>query len=155
MKIKSKKTFCALFLIGCTLIGYVLWLSLRPVDIISVHEKNNFSDVLVKNFPFTDKGKVNWWLKNKEILKEKYNIPKPASDGFYTVIFWDFGDGYQEEGKYDRLCFEDMKTQKNCIDKNAIFSVDHSKNMGTTFVVYDGSDYRLDHNGEIVKIQHK
>ncbi len=51
------------------------------------------------------------------MLKDKYSIPKPASDGFYTVIFWDFGDGYKEEGKYDRRCFDDMKTSKNCIDK--------------------------------------
>ncbi|MGN7971094.1 DUF943 family protein [Serratia sp. 22264] len=155
MKEKNKKILAVLSLIGFALLSYSFWLSSRPVEIISIHQRNNYSSVLVRNFPFTDKGKINWWLKSKGILKEKYNIPKPASDGFYTVIFWDFGEGYQKEDKYDRLCFEDMKTQKNCIDKNAIFSVDHSRNMGTTFVVYDGSDYRLDHNGEIVKIQHK
>ncbi|CAI2022284.1 Enterobacterial putative membrane protein (DUF943) [Serratia plymuthica] len=117
MKIKRNKTFRALLLIGCALIFYFIWLSKRTVEIVDIHQRNNYSDVLVTNFPFTDKGKINWWLKNKGILKEKYNIPKPASDGFYTVIFLDFGEGYQEEDKYDRLCFEDMKTQKNCIDK--------------------------------------
>lgn len=26
------------------------------------------------------------------------------------TIFWDFGEGCKEEGKYERLCFGDMKS---------------------------------------------
>jgi len=150
MKIKSKKVLSALSLVGFLLFGYLLWLSLCPVKIIAVHEDGNYSDVLVKNFPFSDKGKINWWLKNNEMLKSKYKIPKPASYGSFTIIFWLFGDGYKEEGKYDRLCFEDMKTKVNCIEKNAVFSVSYSKNMGTMFTVYDGT-YQMKKNGDIVK----
>lgn len=150
MKIKSKKILSALYLVGFVLFGYLLWLSLWPVKIIAVHEDGNYSDVLVKNFPFSDKGKINWWLENKAILKEKYNIPKPAAYGNFTITFWLFGEGYKEEGKYDRLCFDDMKTKVNCIDKNAVFAVSYSKNLGTIFTVYDGA-YRINESGEIVK----
>lgn len=135
MKAKSKKTLYALLLIGSVLLGYFFWLSLRPVEIISVHQRNNYSDILVRNFPFTEKGKINWWLENRDMLKAKYSIPKPASDGFYTIIFWDFGDGYKEEGKYDRLCFSDMNTTKNCIEKEKYMTIYKIKNDEPLFLL--------------------
>ncbi|AML59334.1 putative membrane protein [Serratia rubidaea] len=49
------------------------------------------------------------------------------------MTFWLFGDGYQEEGKYDRLCFDDMPTKKNCIDKNLLMMVRYAKNTGLSF----------------------
>ncbi len=152
MKVKSKKNLWALLLMGSALLGYVFWLLLHPVEIVSVHQRNDYSDVLVRNFPLTDKSKINWWLENRDMLKDQYSIPKPASDGFYTVIFWDFGDGYKEEGKYDRRCFDDMKTSKNCIDKNKVFSVENDRDKDILFSVYDGM-YRLEKNGKIVKIK--
>ncbi len=148
------KTLCTLFLIVCALLGYVLWLSLRPVEIVAVHKDGEFSSVLVKNFPFTDKGKISWWLNNKEMLKEKYRTPEPASDGFFAITFWDFGEGYKEEGKYDRRCFDDMKTKFNCIDKNRIFSVENNKKNDTFFTVHDGI-YRMNENGNIKKTYSK
>jgi len=45
-----------------------------------------------------------------------------------------------------------MKKKLNCIEKDAVFSVDKSRNMGVIFTVYDGDDYRLDHNGYIIKV---
>ncbi|ANJ92289.1 DUF943 family protein [Serratia plymuthica] len=148
------KTLCTLFLIVCALLGYVLWLSLRPVEIVAVHKDREFSSVLVKNFPVTDKGKINWWLSNKEMLKEKYRTPEPASDGFFAITFWDFGEGYKEEGKYDRRCFDDMKTKFNCIDKNRVFSVENNRSNDILFTVHDGI-YRMGKNGNIIKIYHK
>jgi len=151
MKINIKKTAYTLLLAAGILHGCFLWYSHRPVEIVAVHHRSSgFSDVLVKNFPFTDKGKIHWWLKNKAMLKEKYNVPNPESDGSFSLTVWLFGDGYKEEGKYDRLCFEDMKTKVNCIEKDIVFSVDNSKNMGTMFEAYDGT-YRLQKNGEVVK----
>ncbi|MGV3345364.1 DUF943 family protein [Enterobacteriaceae bacterium LUAb1] len=150
MKTGNKIILWIVLITGLTLFIHFLWLSQRPVKIIAVHEDGHFSSVLVQNFPFTDKGKINWWLKNKAMLKEKYNIPKPASYGNFNITFWLFGDGYKEEGKYDRLCFADMKKKANCIEKDAIFSVNNSANMGIVFTVYDGT-YILKKNGEIVK----
>jgi len=151
MRVINKKAIALLFLSICALSGYWLWLSLRPVEIVAVHDNENHSYVLVRNFPYTDKGKINWWLENKKMLKEKYAIPKPSSSGYFTIVFWDFGEGYKEQGKHDRLCFDDMKTKENCIEKDAIFSVDKSRNMGVMFTLYDGANYRLGHNGDIIK----
>ncbi|MDN4626658.1 DUF943 family protein [Erwinia sp. PsM31] len=150
----NKKLLSTLLLVGSVSLVYVFWLFFRPVVIVAVHEDGNFSDVIVKNVPFTDRGKIAWWLKNKDKLKNRYGIPKPALYGNYTISFWLFGDDYKEESKYDRLCFKDMQTDKNCIDKNRVFSIDKSKNKGTIFVVYDGDDYRLEENGEVIKIDH-
>ena len=150
MTVKNKKILILFFLAVFVLLGYWIWLCLRPVEIVAVHQENNYSDVLVRSFPPTDKGKISWWLENKNMLKEKYGIPKPDSDGFFTIIFWYFSDGYKEEGKYDRLCFEDMKPPKNCIEKNRVFSVSDSKNMGLSFTTHD-EIYRMRKNGKIVK----
>ncbi len=122
MILRNKKIFTSLVAAHiCT--NLFLWMEFKPVKIIAVHQRNNYSDILVENFPITDSGKIAWWIKNKSMLAEKYKIPKPASYGSFTIIFWDFGDGYQEEGKYDRLCFDDMKTAENCIDKNSFLTV--------------------------------
>lgn len=155
MTVKNKKFFSVLLLVSGSFLGYVLWRLLSPVEVIAVHQRNNFSDVLVKNFPFTDRGKISWWLKNKEILKTKYNIPQPASYGNFTIMFWSFGDGYKEEGKYDRLCFKDMKTKVNCIEKDAIFSVNNDSQNRIHFTVYDGENYLLKENGEVVEYEYE
>lgn len=152
MKSKHKKVFYIFLFLICAVCAYIIWLSVRPVEIVAVHEDGSHSSVLVKNFPMTDKGKINWWLEHKDMLKEKYDIPKPEADGYFTVIFWLFGDGYKEEGKYDRRCFDDMPPPVNCIEKDAVFAVDNSKNTGIIFTVYNGT-YQLKSNGEIVKLK--
>ncbi|CND51874.1 DUF943 family protein [Yersinia pseudotuberculosis] len=153
MKAKSKKILGVLLLTGGVLLGYSLWLSLRPVEIVAVHQRHHFSDVLVKDFPTTDQGKISWWLEKKEMLKSEYNIPKPASYGNFSITFWDLSEGYKED-EYDRLCFDDMKTDKNCIDKNAVFTVNNDSENRIIFTAYNGK-YLLKENGEIVKFEYK
>ncbi|MGF9657675.1 DUF943 family protein [Pantoea agglomerans] len=154
MKVNNKKKLFTLSLAGCALLGYFIWLSVQPVEIVAVHEHSSANSVLVKSFPFTDKGKINWWLTNKEILKARYNIPKTDSDGSFTVMFWLFGEGYKETDGYDRLCFNDMNPPLNCIEKDAVFSVSNSSNLGTIFTVYNGK-YQLKNNGDIIKFKDK
>ncbi|AVJ20022.1 hypothetical protein CLM71_07080 [Serratia sp. MYb239] len=140
-----------LLVMAGVVIGYASWLLLRPVKIVAVHEDRHFSSVLVNNFPFTTRGKIEWWLQNKDMLKERYGIPKPASYGNFSITFWLFGDGYKEEGKYDRRCFNDMKTKVNCIEKDIVLNVRNSKNMGVVFFA-NGGIYRIDKNGKIAKV---
>ncbi|WP_345829627.1 DUF943 family protein [Erwinia sp. HDF1-3R] len=155
MKVNNKKAILLLFLAVCVLPGYWLWLSLRPVEIVAVHHRSSgFSDVLVTRFPLTDKEKINWWLKNKDMLNDKYGIPKSYSNGYFYVTFWVFGEGYKEEGKYDRLCFIDMKPPVNCIEKDRVFSISSSKNRGIIFTVNDG-EYRMEKDGKIIKLKDK
>ncbi|WP_313655816.1 DUF943 family protein [Pantoea sp.] len=152
MKANLKKIMLALVITSCALAGYFWWLASRPVEIIAIHQEGNFSEVLVKSFPFTDKAKINWWLANKDALKIKYNIPSPSAPGSFYVNFWDFRDGYKEQGKYDRRCFDDMHTAKNCIDKNVVFSVENNRKKEILFTVYDGR-YRMEKNGKITKLK--
>lgn len=84
------------------------------------------------------------------MLKNRHKVPKPDTDGFFTVIFLNFGDGYKKEGKYDRLCFEDMKLPRNCIEKDKIFTVRYGRNMGLSFTT-NNKIYRMQNNGKIVK----
>ncbi|AIR59550.1 membrane protein [Cedecea neteri] len=151
---KNKKVMLTLIFTGGVLFFVWIWLSLRPVNIVAVHEKGNHSLILVKNFPYTDKGKIDWWLKNKDILKEKYQIPKPRDDGFFEVIFWYFGDGYKEEDKYDRLCFEDMAPPINCIEKDKAFTVWMDRYGKVSFDVNDG-EYYINKNGDMVKTKYQ
>ncbi len=151
--ILRNKNFSLLSLLLISALIYFLWMEFKPVKIIAIHQQDNFSDVLVNNFPITDNGKIAWWMKNKNMLSDKYKIPKPASDGFFTITFWDFGDGYQEEGKYDRLCFDDMKTAENCIDKNSLMIIRNSQYNVMSFTL-DSGIYQLK-NGEIVKMKHE
>lgn len=48
-----------------------------------------------------------------------------------------------------QLRFDNMKPPKNCIEKDAVFSVSHSRNLGTVFTTYEGR-YKLQENGGIV-----
>ena len=150
MRVKNKKAIVALFLACCILPGYWLWLSLRPVEIVAIHQEFDTTSILINEFPLTTQGKINWWLNHKDMLKKKYDIPKPSSSGYFTVIFWNFGEGYKKEGKYDRLCFNDMKAPINCIEKDKLFTVSYGKNLGLSFTTNDGI-YRMKTKGAIVK----
>ncbi|MGV3345160.1 DUF943 family protein [Enterobacteriaceae bacterium LUAb1] len=152
MKIKNKKSVLILLILA-GIIMYLLWLLFRPVAIVAIHIDDNFSDVLVKRFPFTDKGKINWWLENKDILKKRYDIPRPSLSGYFTITFWDFGDGYKkQQEKYDRLCFDDMETDANCIEKNAIFIISNDRDNRIYFTV-DNRRYMLQKEGKVIKLK--
>jgi len=153
MKRKYTKIIFPLFLFAFVFITYFFWISLRPVEIVAVHQKDDYSSVLVKNFPITEKGQINWWLKNSKMLKNHYDIPKPDSDGDFGIVVWDFGEGYKEQGdesKDDRFCFADLKSPKNCIDKNMILYITYTKSSGISFIT-PNDEYRINKKGELVK----
>jgi len=145
--VKIKKIL--LILLGLILVVflYITYRDLQPVEIVGVHHRNNYSSVLVRDFPVTNHGKIDWWFKNKDMLKEKYDIPKSAGYGNFTVIVWDFAKGYLEEGKYDRLCFDEIKTTANCIEKSSLARISYSEREGLSFVVDDNGEYKKDKNG--------
>ncbi|MBL5900357.1 DUF943 family protein [Lelliottia amnigena] len=115
MKIKNN-VFLGVSII-ITIIILLSWEIFLPTKIIAVHNDREFSSVLIKHPPLTDTSKIEWWLRNKENLERNFGIPRPASDGFFSVTFWDFGEGYKEQQKHDQLCFNDMSAQKNALIK--------------------------------------
>ncbi|WP_442892469.1 DUF943 family protein [Cedecea sp. MMO-103] len=152
MKLKGNIIRGLKFLAGGLLAGYCLWLAFRPVEIVGVHKRNSYSHILVKNFPLTNKGKVHWWLKNKAMLKEKYDVPGTGKDAFFEIIFWYFGNGYVETDGYDRLCFDDLEPPLNCIDKDKAFTVWQDRYKNTVVIFRDGQ-YRLSEKGDLIKYQ--
>ncbi|MHC5175896.1 DUF943 family protein [Serratia rhizosphaerae] len=153
MKAKNKTIRYVSLLVICTFIVCLSWMLLRPVEIIVVHKNDNFSDVLVTNFPLTDKGKINWCLENKDKLSKNYGIPNPSLDsGRFSITFWDFGDGYKKKEKYDRICFPEMKTDVNCIEKDAVLIVSNNR-AGSVFFTVDNGRYMVKGNGDIVKMK--
>ena len=148
MKVNNRLIYSVILSI-LILAGLFTWFTQRPVKIIAVHENGHYSSVLVEQFPVTDRGKIDWWVQNKNILQKIYGIPKPSDWGYFNVMFWDFGDGYKKQDKSERLCFEDMKTEERCIDKNKIFSVERDRHGNTLFTVNDGR-YQMNENGEVV-----
>lgn len=84
MKFSLKKCGIAACLTGALVLA---WINLRPVEMVAVHQDDNFTDILVHNFPLTDKGKIGWWLEHADALKEKYAIPRPDEYGLYSIIF--------------------------------------------------------------------
>lgn len=134
--------------------AYVVWFIFRPVEIVAVHQSEEYSDVLVRNFPLTDKGKIAWWQSNHERIKKFYAIPKPAQDGYYSIVFWDFADGYKEEGNYDRRCFPQMKVKAQCIDKNKLLSLWRDKDGTVIYGVNDG-EYRMTENGKLISEKYR
>ncbi len=152
-KNKNNKTLLTISLVISVVIAYLLWRSLRPVDIVDVHKDGSYSYLLVKDFPITAKGQINWWLKNTKMLKNHYDIPKPDSDGDFGIVVWDFGEGYKEQGdesKDDRFCFADFKSPKNCIDKNMLLYITYTKSSGISFITHN-DEYRINKKGELVK----
>ncbi|MDX5628455.1 MULTISPECIES: DUF943 family protein [unclassified Brenneria] len=146
MKILSKKPVVAVLSVLGAVYG-IIWLC-RPVKIVAIHQMQHFSDVLVLNFPLTNRGKIDWWLKNQAMLQEQYAIPKRSSYGSFNITFWDFGEGYKESD-YDRLCFEDRPVEKNCIEKQLLFSI-NDNGAGSITLRTSNQRYRLQPDGEIV-----
>ncbi|OTA21201.1 hypothetical protein Xbed_00854 [Xenorhabdus beddingii] len=137
MKTFNKIRFLLFFSLVIIYIFYVL---LRSVEIINVHSMtpgSGYRIVLVKNFPLTNWGKVHWWNRNKEMLKEKYDVFQPAYDGNYEIIFVDIGNGYKVDNGTDEdsdlLCFDDINTKANCVEKRFVFEVSMSKNLGLKY----------------------
>ncbi|WP_314421199.1 DUF943 family protein [Pseudescherichia vulneris] len=129
MKFSLKKCGIAACIMAVILLA---WISLRPVEVVAVHQDDEFAYILVRNFPLTDRGKIAWWLEHANELKEKYAFPRPGPYRLYSISFWDFGDGYKEDA-FDLLCFSDMKTKKNCIEKNVVFRVDNARDGTVIF----------------------
>ncbi|QKJ88895.1 Enterobacterial putative membrane protein [Paramixta manurensis] len=137
--------------------GWGWYLKAHPTTLVATHkmgEDGFMSIILIKNPPLTDKGKLDWWVRNAAMFKEKYNIPAPLKSNEYFIIdVFDFSDGYKELGKYDRLCFDKMKTSKNCIDKNWVMTIRSSVN-GKIWYDVDESTY-IEKNGKFLEVKEK
>jgi hypothetical protein len=65
-------------------IVFSLWDDIYPVKIIDVHRSTDrigYDDIIVDHFPLTDRGRINWWLSQRDMLKKNTTFP-PGRDLF-------------------------------------------------------------------------
>lgn len=134
--------------------SYILWVQ-RPVEIIRAGKRFEYDslykqglyrnsvsgfrdkyayDIVVDHMPLTEWGRVHWYLAHKDELKKKYNIPASSS---YHITFWDIGSGFidgDKSGDGDLACFTKVdESNKNCLEKNVLLSVDFNKGKWVEF----------------------
>lgn len=151
MNCRKKCFFIFSFLIFIAAIVIALFLSWQPVKIIAIHQYHNRSDILVDRYPWSDKGKIEWWRSNRVFLQEKYGIPKPDDTGDYSIAIWRFGDGYKALEKYDRLCFDDMPPPNNCIEKDRVMYITLTRDGEVSYWL-NNTRYIQKANGELVEV---
>lgn len=116
-KISLTLTFAAILLYGG-------WRIYQPVEIDAVHKDRgvSYASVLVRHFPWTVRGRIEWWEQNRERLRAEYGIPHPDTDGTFQVVFWAWDGIYRvnhgTDEDSDLRCFEDMTVDARCIEKS-------------------------------------
>ncbi len=78
----------------------------------------------------------------------KFGFRPFFTDKEKSYYFFDFGKGYQNLEKKDRLCFKNIPAPKNCIDKNLIFVIYPIRKGGVQFRFNDAV-YIQETNGRI------
>ncbi|MCP1438617.1 hypothetical protein J3D56_002053 [Erwinia persicina] len=133
---------------------YVIVMMLRPVEVIAVHQNHSVTDILVKNFPLTNKGKIEWWKENARKLDKQHPFLLNRKGETFWVTIWDFKDGYQQEKPDDTtffpshstdhlLCFENIKAEERCIKKeNWLMQVTRATTGTMSYTMEDASYYQ-------------
>lgn len=122
--------------------------------VFAVHGTDSTQELLVKNMPFTDSDKIKWWDNNgaKTISSpETYNVSIWKFDGKYQKLAPKNSGLFPDHDIDYLLCFDDMKTEENCIDKsNWIMDITKTKD-GYTYYRLDGESYYRKPSGELIK----
>lgn len=137
------------FIIVISLVKF-LYLNRSQVKIIAIHKDNYAPVVVVDLLPLSDAKKIAWWRdESKNILTNEDDAQ--IHNRALNYYIYRFGEGYQESGKEDRLCFDDMKAPKNCLDKDILMIVRYRKNGDIQFDIDDDA-YILRPSGELNKV---
>lgn len=145
----KKGLYIVFFVIFICLVGGV-YLNRSQVKIIAVHKDNYAPVVVVDRLPLSDAKKIAWWRdESKNILANEDDAQ--IHNRALNYYIYRFGEGYQESGKEDRLCFDDMKAPKNCLDKDILMIVRYRKNGDIQFDIDDDA-YILRPSGELKKV---
>ncbi|UWS28639.1 DUF943 family protein [Erwinia pyrifoliae] len=131
-----------------SVLAYCLWTVVRPANIIRVEH----SVIFVEHFPITKKGKLNWWLENKENLGNEYHIFEAKNN--FTVVVMNFGgyeklpQGTRDGSTDDYTCFDDAKNKK-CIYNDIAIVIRGSIN-GKMFINTGGKTYIQTAEGKVI-----
>jgi hypothetical protein len=124
------------------------FLFFRKAEIIFVQHIDGVTDIVVKKFPITQRGRVSWWEDNQDMLKDKYGIPERDKNGVYYIAISDVSDGFKKASeanfsawyslsRSDLLCFDEIKSENRCIEKNVLMEIMSTK-VGEINYMFDG-----------------
>ncbi|MBU9846343.1 DUF943 family protein [Rahnella ecdela] len=118
---------------------------LREPEIIYVHEDEDSTVIIVRNFPITQWGKIYWWENNKDMMNAKYQLPRVDAAGNYYVSILDGSDGFKkvtEANLYwfsfehtDLYCFNEIKSEDRCIEKNFLMQIHNGMKNKTDYFI--------------------
>lgn len=143
-----------IFILSVIILAFIYFISFNSPEVLAVHGSVSNKELLVKNIPFTDSQKIKWWDNNGA-----KTIPSPET---YNVSIWNFDGKYQKLAPKNSglfpdhdtdylLCFNDMKTEENCIDKsNWVMDITKTKD-GYTYYRLEGGSYYRKPSGELIK----
>lgn len=149
---RIKKIIIFIVALAILLLFYVSFFSSPKV--LAIHGPEANKELLVKNMPFTDSDKIEWWDNNgvKTISSpETYNVSIWKFDGKYQKLAPRNSGAFPDHDTDYLLCFDGMKTEENCIDKSTwIMEITKTKD-GYTYYRLDGKSYYRKPSGELVK----
>ncbi|TPW44621.1 DUF943 family protein [Mixta tenebrionis] len=126
-------------------IAVIYIISNSRAEIIVTDQELNFSNIAVKHFPVTEKGKIAWWKENKQKLKHEFNIPVPARNGDWYISIWNYGEGFKAppEGDVrifnsetrDMMCFN--KDINKCIEKELLMRIENNRKSEVNLIMDD------------------
>ncbi len=142
------KKIIYLFLIIIAFTAFYLWRDNASVNIIAIHQNKYTAEILVDRLPLTEMSRIEWWVGNRKEIEGKYRIASFKNGGPDYITIYKFGDGYKKEGKEDRLCFDDMDTETNCIDKDILMTISRTRE-GLERFTFSDSSYVISGDGVI------
>ncbi|WP_312175962.1 DUF943 family protein [Pseudescherichia sp.] len=142
------KKIIYLFLIIIAFTAFYLWRDNASVNIIAIHQNKYTAEILVDRLPLTEMSRIDWWVGNRKAIEGKYRIASFKNGGPDYITIYKFGDGYKKEGKKDRLCFDDMDTETNCIDKDILMTISRTRE-GLERFTFSDSSYVISGDGVI------
>lgn len=132
--------------------GLFLYSEHRPVRVYDVHRGEFTAQILVDDLPWTSSAKIDWWLENEKLIKSKLHVQEKNSGDVIDYYIYAYGEGYKIQGKQDDICFSDMATTTNCIEKNILMSVSSNPEGDTEFRI-DNNIYILNRAGHLDKVK--
>ncbi|MGX9363322.1 DUF943 family protein [Pantoea ananatis] len=143
-----------IFILAAIILVFFYFNFFNSTKVLAVHGTGSNKEFLVKNMPFSDSSKIEWWDNN--------GAKTLSSAETYFVSIWKFDGRYQKLAPKNSgifpdhdtdylLCFDDMNTEENCIDKsNWIMDITKTKDGYTYYRIGTESYYRKP-SGELMK----
>lgn len=143
-----------IFIFAIVMLVFFYLFFFNSPKVFAIHGSGSDKELLVKNMPFTDSDKIKWWDNNGDKF-----VSSPET---YNVSIWNFDGKYQRIAPKNSglfpdhdidylLCFDDMKTEENCIDKsNWLMDISKTKD-GYTYYRLDGESYYRKPSSELIK----